>query len=52
MLSGQLILEGQKKEKFPPIRLQAVMESEGNLFKRDLGILSNGDRYQRTIRTA
>ena len=51
MLSGQLILEGQKEEKFPPIRLQAVMDSDGNLFKRDLGVLSNGERYQREIRT-
>ena len=51
MLSGQLILEGQKEEKFPPIRLQAVMDSDGNLFKRDLGVLSNGERYQRAIRT-
>ena len=52
MLSGRLILEGENKDDFPPIRLQATMDSDGTIYSRDLGFLVNGEKYQRIVRTA
>ena len=51
-LSGQLILEGEKKDNFPQIRLQASIDSGGTTYNRDLGFLVNGEKYQRIIRTS
>ena len=51
-LSGQLILEGENKDNFPQIRLQASIDSGGITYNRDLGFLVNGEKYQRIIRTS
>ena len=51
VLSGQLILEGENKDNFPQIRLQASIDSGGTTFSRDFGFLVNGEKYQRIVRT-
>ena len=50
LLSGQLILEGENRDDFPPIRLQAKINSGGSTYSRDLGFLVPGQSYQRIIR--
>ena len=52
MVSGQLILEGENKDNFPQIRLQASIDSGGATYSRDMGFLVNGEQYQRIIRTS
>ena len=53
VLSGQLILKGENKDKFPPIQLQAVsIDSNGTTYSQDWGFLVNGDRYQRVVHSA
>ena len=53
VLSGQLILKGENKDKFPPIRLQAVsIDSDGTTYSQDWGFLVNGNRYQRVVHSA
>ena len=53
VLSGQLILKGENKDKFPPIRLQAVStDSGGTTYSQDWGFLVNGNRYQRVVHSA
>ena len=49
-LSGQLILEGENKDDFPPIRLQANINLGKTTYSRDLGFLVPGQSYQRIIR--
>jgi|GEM_PF-366156 len=50
VLSGQLILEGENKDNFPKIRLQASIDSGGTIYNRDFGFLVNGEKYQRVAR--
>ena len=53
VLSGQLILKGENKDKFPSIQLQAVsIDSDGTTYSQDWGFLVNGDRYQRVVHSA
>ncbi|MAP88334.1 hypothetical protein CMK16_13380 [Candidatus Poribacteria bacterium] len=53
VLSGQLILKGENKDKFPPIQLQSVsIDSNGTTYSQDWGFLVNGDRYQRVVHSA
>ena len=49
-LSGQLILEGENKDDFPPIRLQANINLGKTTYSRDLGFLVPGQSYQRIVR--
>ena len=52
VLSGRLILEGENKDNFPQIRLQAIIELGGTIYSQDFGFLANGEKYQRVARTA
>ena len=53
VLSGQLILKGENKDKFPSIQLQAVsIDSDGTTYSQDWGFLVNGNRYQRVVHSA
>ena len=52
VLSGRLILEGENKDNFPQIRLQAIIEFGGTIYSQDFGFLANGEKYQRVARTA
>ena len=49
VLSGQLILEGENKDNFPPLQIQASIDSGSNILSRDWGSLGNGDKYQQVV---
>ena len=43
------ILEGENKDNFPPLQIQASIDSGSNILSRDWGSLGNGDKYQQVV---